>query len=510
MTEVMDDVLRVDDLLETDGLLQRPRIWPGPVPEEGHGLEGSVDERPGTVRDLARSLAEAEILDPDTVRLPGAAVVLPWGVAILRQFRGMLDELFEAAGYEEYELPEIAPEDIYQPAVRAFPGIQRLLRVGSDDEWRAGTPRGVLSPTGEATVYAHWARTVRTSHDLPIYLRRAARYFRPVPSGSHSGRGLFRPMEAPDVHEFHACLPDEPAAARALGQALELTRAACERARVPVLWSLRPPWGNHGEVSRRCFGGDTPLPVGGTVQVGCVYDQGQIFSRAYGIRLRDGGQPSHPYHITGCVTRRLVLAHVYQNLDASGRLLLHPDVAPVEVVVLAVATDAHLRLARALETAGVRVRSEVHPDKRALRLAADRWWRRGVPVRVLVQPPRAPDDPIRVVITGPESEAAYKVTDASAVASAVRAAVQAARSFSERRLAERAGQKVVPALGDARECVARGQVVIAPVVPAKAALAEITIRLSGEVLGMRQAPEPAPCQVTERPTQARALVARRI
>lgn len=504
----ISDHVYVDGRFEDDGLLTHPRTWYATEATSRPQPETSYSTR--TLGDLSRALVEAEILDPRTIQLPGAAITLPWGMMLIRRFRSVIDELFDAAGYEEYDFPELAPEAIYRPAFEAYPLQQDLIRVGSDDDWERGKPRAVLSPTGEASVYSHWSRTVKSSTDLPIRLRRSGRYFRPVPRGARSGRGLFRPMEAPEIHEFHACVADHGAVERELQTALELMRAICDRMQVPVIWSRRPPWGNNGEIALRTFGGDTILPSGGTIQVACVYDQGQGFARAYNIRLRDRPDKASPFHVTGCVTRRLVLALLQQSIDENGRLVLHPDVSPVQVVIRGADGRAQLPLVRALRAAGISTRHE-HGEPAELRRVRATWRRRGIPVQVLVQSPRGSDDPTRVLIETAHGETAYRLQRAEDASDAVVKEIRASCTLAQRRVAALTTDRVVDYDGPVRSAddVAEGRVVVVPVEPSRSAIAEMERLLGGEVIGLRRASYDSKSPTDGAMTEVRALVARR-
>lgn len=509
------------DRLAYDQLLPAADPWPRgtttgrAAPSNSAGPDTAQDQAGSERPDLgwfASKLEQADIIDARTVALPGATIMLPWGVELLKRFRALLDPLFEAAGYAEYELPDLAPESMYEPVRRAFPRQQNLLHVGDDDDWLVGRPRAVLAPTGEATVYAHWARTVRTSAQLPIRLRRNARYFRPVPRGSRSGRGIFRPLEAPEVHEFHACFADRPAARVGLAEALNLAREAGEAARVPVLWSTRPPWTNHGEIADAAFGGDALLPSGGTVQVGCVYDQGQRFAQAFGIRLRDRVPPAHPFHVTGGVTRRLLLVHLFQHMTGEGQVRLHPDLAPAQVTVHSAGSADSQALLAALRAAGLRVTSAVHSDRRSARALEQRWRRRGVPVRVLVQEPRHDTDQARVVMfrhTGQAEQVMYLDSAARSCGAIVDAVSSVGRQL-DAEAAESVRRRIVSVadrpIGDT---LARRDVAVTPLAPTRAAVEALEHAYPGEVLGLQRTARRGTCPVTGDATCSRALVAAR-
>ncbi|MGW9119946.1 hypothetical protein ACWGRV_25540 [Streptomyces sp. NPDC055663] len=512
-----------------DGLLpylpQPPEPGPGtgPAPVWQAGRTGTVGAltdataRAGAdgpdLGKFAEVLHRTGVLDSRSIALPGATVVLPYGVRIVERFADLVKSSLRQAGYDEYDYPFLAPADIYRPTAELFDVEDRLLYAADRAGLAAGHPRAVLSPTGEATVYTHWARLVRHESDLPIRSLRRARYFRPMPTGSRSGRSVFKAMEAGDVFEAQACFADRPAAEseyRALGEALK--RVAADYT-VPVLWSDRPREGNNGAVADASVGGDVPLPTGASVQVGCLYDQGQRFSRAYGVAVRSHGERRFTHHVTAAITRRLVLAHLLLGLRSDRSLCLSPRTAPDQVGLIAFTPEARTaaaRLADALTATGIRVAAGSDAPRRDAGL----WQSRGVPLLAYVAAPRAAGDTCRIVLVRADTRQEWQLLldDPTQAVAAVRTALDTVDRALITELNAYVGRRHVhvTVADDARQALAERSVVVAPLDPNPSALAEVASWHSGEVLGTRTDGVARRCVVTGAPTQGLAYLSSRI
>ncbi|MFJ8047977.1 hypothetical protein [Streptomyces luteogriseus] len=494
-------------------------VWLAPrVGTVGALIAGHVPGRAGglDLGGFAEVLHRTGVLDSRSITLPGAAVVLPYGVRIIERFSDLVKGRLREAGYAEYDYPFLAPVDVYAPTSELFDVSDRLLYAADRAGLAAGTPRAVLSPTGEATVYTHWARIVRHESDLPIRSLRRARYYRPMPTGSRSGRGVFKAMEAGDVFEAQSCLADRLAAAheyRALGETLQ--RIAADYT-VPTLWSERPREGNNGAVADTSVGGDVPLPTGATVQVGCLYDQGQRFSRAYRVAVRSHGEQRFTHHVTAAITRRMVLAHLMLGLRSDRSLCLSPRTAPDQVALIAFTPQAQSgadRLSEALTAAGVRVAARsAHP-----RRDAGLWQAQGVPLLVHVSAPRADGDTHRVVLVRADTRQEWRLHlhDPAEAVTAVRVALDGVERALVAELNAYVRARHVRLSGNAtaedmKEVLAARLVAVAPVAPGPAVFGEVASWRSGEVLGTRTDGVLRRCVVTGAPTEHIAYVSGRI
>jgi len=467
---------------------------------------------------FSRALRAAEVLDNQAVSLPGALMIHSYGARLFRRFRAIAHKLHARHGLEEQDYPLLVGPEIFDPLSGMFSLEDHLLGVGRLADFEAGAPRAFLTPTGESVIYSHWAGIVRQRSDLPIRMYRCTRYFRPLGS---AGQGVFKSLESGDVFELHCCHPGPEESAGELRGALEMYREMSTRCGVPVLWTVRPPWGNRAQVAEVALGGDAPLPFGSTVQVGSLYQQGTRFSEPYGVRYRDADGTARPTrHVTGAISRRLVLAHLSLGMDTHG-FLIHPDLAPDQVLIAYrdgghsdLDTPRLLALEAGLSAAGLRCHTLKIGSQREMRVCLDKAIRQGVPVVALVFGHRAPDDRLRVVLrrrdTGAEVEVtALPVAELVAVLPRVVEAVGHAFArrawgfFSERRIEAAHWSELTAGMADRR-------IVMSPMEISEQANRRVAELRMGEILGYCLARELQPCVLSGVATRFRAVLSPRM
>jgi hypothetical protein len=498
-----------------------PEWRPGTAAGDVRALVDTVGPEAGWagLGDFSRALRAAGVLDNDAVALPGTFALLPYGVRLVAGFAALVGRACEARGFEEHDYPFVAPPEALAGMERVLPVRHRVLYAGAAEALAAGEPQLVLCPTGEPVVYSHWARLVRGAGDLPLRVFRRARYYRPISRGKHRAQGVFRSVEAGDVFEFHGCYADEPGQQAELGGMAGMLRAVADAWRVPVLWGVRPPWTNHADVSRWTLGGDVPLPTGTTVQVACLYDQGQIFSGAFGVRFAAPGGQRTPFQLSGAVTRRMVLAHLFLGMHAGGELLVHPDVAPHPAAIVlrpGAEDDAPFvaELAARLAQAGCRSSLVVAARNDDARRECLRLRRAGTPVVILVQGRRSPDDRLKVVLTRADThgEASLFAASAAEAAAPVPAVLRAVgRAYDLRVRGFAAAQRVAASTeAEVRDGVRARRVTVCPLDASAGAVAALERGVAGEVLGFAPGAAPAPCVVTGVPVSTVAFVSGRV
>jgi prolyl-tRNA synthetase len=458
-----------------------------------------------TLGQFSSWLLRAEVMDSRVIELPGAAVVLPYGCRLQAQFEATVRRRYEDAGYQEYDYPLLVPPSVLEPSGQVLELGNALLHAGNDQDWVADKRRAVLTPTGEGVVSTHWSQLVHSADQLPIRMYRRARYFRPAASGGN----VFRAMESTDVYEFQACHASAADSATGMLAGLDMLRSICDDLHVPVLWSTRPPWTNNASVAEVAVGGDVPLPHGATVQVACVYDQGERFSRPYGVRLRSGSTARYAQHVAGCVSRRLLLAHLFLGMDTDGDLLVHPDLAPIQLAVTLASGRSDDQamaqgLVRALTANGIRARLEIAPDKRAVGRLHRQWRRQGIPLRLYLQPARTAEERLRVVVVRADTrqEAALLVDSPASLVSKLPAALAEVGAGYAHRSYGFVARQCVAAKESVRNVLARRSVAVCPLAPVEEVIRTVGSWRLGEVLGLLDAGQPGVCAVSGRPTTA--------
>ncbi|AUH51387.1 hypothetical protein CXB49_11455 [Chromobacterium sp. ATCC 53434] len=493
-----------------------PRLpWP-PRPSEP-----SLDLNQG---EFARLLKQAGVCDLGAVPVPGACVLLPWGVALSERLAQLLREAFGELELDEYAYPQVVPQECFEPMADLLDAERCLLQVATGLDRAQGRSRGVLTPTGEQVIASHWRQLLSQPETLPIRLFQRARYFRPVSSADRSGKGVFAALEAADVFEFHCCHAAMPDAQRDLQRLhLGLARLA-ESLPLPQLVGVRPPWGNREALYEWAVGGDTPLPSGECVQTSALYFQGQRLSRRYDIGLGKGEQRRHAWQLDGFASRRMLYAQLFLSAKADGSLSVHPRLAPVQVAILARAPgeDDGRRLhglQQRLRALGLRPALEHCDDAKALTARIRHWRKRGAPLLLLYFGQRhAQDLPrLRLYRTDTDQElelelATAPTDDADALSQRLADALADIDDYAGAAVLRRARGQIAFAASEAeaRQALAARKSVIAPVCPTRLHTEAVAAWRMGELCSFAAADEPAPCIFSGRPTWARALLSRRI
>jgi prolyl-tRNA synthetase len=478
-----------------------------------------IEDKSFDMGDFSRILKVTGVLDNKAVDLPGSLVFLPYGVRLLERFAEIVHRFYRMNGLNEYDYPMVVPMEVFGPEKTFYDLTNKLLYVGTEENFRKNQPRAVLNPTGEAMIYAHWKRIVKVKEDLPIKMYRKARYFRPFPPGKQTGRSVFRSLEAGDVYEFHTCFATAEEAEREMAKYMKMLYGISEYFRVPMLWGIRPPWTNQADIAMWSIGGDVPLPTKGTVQISTLYNQGQIFSKAYGIRYKSGNEIHYSNHVTGCVTRRLLLAHLMLGLDINGNLFVHPHLAPDEVSIIYQSEhtqdDIELKALRD-QLSGLNIRTTFFrsSSRKEINRLRKQNRMRGVPVEVLIQGRRFTEDRFKIVLTRSDTleEATIYSEGLHDLPKHIPPLLKSIGYSYEQIVSDFFFKQCVEVNSESelKEVLLSKQVAICPLLPTEESCLAISRWEKGEVLGFIKMAEERYCVLTNKRTNALAYVSSRI
>lgn len=465
---------------------------------------------------FSAALRHAGLVDTRVNGLPGGTVVLPAGMALLHGFGAIVRRHYAAAGLREYDYPMLAPLAALERFDSVFPSAERVLYAGTRQDFAHDRPAALLLPTGEPAIYSHWRELVEHAADLPIEMFRQTRFLRPW--SDRAGAGIFSALEGADTFEFHGCYTPQRAS-EAGARLFAMLRGLAAELGVPVLWSTRPPWSNHHQVSHATIGGDALLPSGASLQVATLYDQRDIFSQAFGIVYRDAsGARRHPHHVVGALSRRLLLVLLLIGLRRDGSLFLGPRLhpAPIELIVRPTACDsaeALLGVAATLRGRGWATAAVVAESGK--QLAQILRARAGLvaPLILIVQGRRDAAEAIRVVLRRGDDHSETVLLEGSpdAIAGAAGAALDDIEDARAERLDRyaRARLVAVESSGEARDVLAERNVALAPLCFEAGAVAEVAGWQRGEVLGFVGGGGARRCLLTGRPTDLLAYISPR-
>ncbi len=322
-----------------------------------------------------------------------------------------------------------------------------------------------------------------------------------------------------DTFEFHCCYGADGVEADSLvifNRLQQLAEDLC----VPVIWSTRPPWSNNAQVSISTIGGDTPLLSGATLQVGTLYNQGTVFSSAFGIRYRNRELMSQPtFHLAGAVSRRLLLAHLFASLKTDRSFFPHPCVNPCQIELLFRPSDddslpSAEQLVATLASHGVRVRLKPCSSSEKVKQA---FVSKGILLpclTVLLLGRRHKADTIRLVIrrNDDSSEVLGTATDLPSVSiemllDAFHDVKGAYRWRRDKYLSSRVRRE--DNLSRVRERITERAVVCAPMCFSEESVAAVAEWKAGEVMGFVDSGFEQCCVISGRPCTTEAYMSPR-
>ncbi len=191
-----------------------------------------------------------------------------------------------------------------------------------------------LNPTGEAAVNFMLSLWVRSGKDLPVRIFQEGNTFRPHsrPLPLVNADQFYNLVEAHSVHATRQACSEE------LERIKGFMRGLHESLGIPYILVQRPLWGNN-PVAESMSSFESYLPfLERSFNVGVVYNQGQIFSRAFGTKFRAGGKTEYTYQNTFGLSERCLGAMLSLHADEYGICML-PEFAPIQVAVAALGGD---------------------------------------------------------------------------------------------------------------------------------------------------------------------------
>ncbi|KAJ8600054.1 hypothetical protein CTAYLR_001834 [Chrysophaeum taylorii] len=340
----------------------------------------------------------ADLVDQSPVK--GCMVIKPWGMSIWERLRGELDAEITARGAENAYFPLFIPQSFLSREADHVDGFakecavvthHRLLAtetgVVPDPDAKLEEPL-VVRPTSETIIWHMFRKWINSYRDLPLKVNQWANVVR----WEMRTRPFLRSAEFlwQEGHTAHATAEEAIATAEEM---LDVYARVVERTlAVPVVKGAK-------SASERFAGADETLtiealmPNGWALQSGTSHFLGQNFARAFDVyfQTKEGARDLVWATSWGASTR-LLGALVMTHSDDAG-LVLPPNVAPVQVVVVPIRTkkpdetrlvdEAIDEILRALR--GIRVKVD---DRDNLRPGPKffEWEKKGVPLRIEIGP----------------------------------------------------------------------------------------------------------------------------
>jgi prolyl-tRNA synthetase len=346
------------------------------------------DDFPGWYNDV---VLKAELASYSPVR--GCMIIRPYGFAMWESMRDELDRHIKRTGHQNVYFPLFVPRSLLEKEaehVEGFsPQVAWVTHAGGEElnEWLA------IRPTSEALIAEAVKDWIQSYRDLPLLMNS----WNNVVRWELRTRLFLRSAEFlwQEAHTFHAT---EAEAADEVATGLEAYRAVAEEwLAIPVIKGVKTENETFpGAVYSHAI--EAMMRDRKALQAGTSHMLGQNFARAAGIEFLDrDNQRKAPYGTSWGFSTRMVGATIMTHGDDSG-LVLPPNVAPHQLVVVPIfrSEDDRLAVAGAIErleksladaqTASGPLRVKVDWREESPGFKYNHWELRGVPFRLEVGP----------------------------------------------------------------------------------------------------------------------------
>ena len=326
---------------------------------------------------------KAELVDYSGVK--GLFILRPYGYAIWENIQRWLDDRFKELGHENVSMPMLIPESLLQKEkdhVEGFAPECAWVTHGGSEEL---PERLCIRPTSETLFCDHWSHVLHSWRELPMKYNQWCSVLRWEKTTRPFLRG--REFLWQEGHTIHATAEEAIAETE---QMLEVYADLAEK------W-LAMPVIRGRKTDKEKFAGavntytiECMMHDGKALQAGTSHYFGDGFTRAFDITFTDkNNQLAYPFQTSWGVSTRIIGGIIMTHGDNNG-LVLPPNVAPFQVVVIPIAqhkpgvTDKAMELVDRLKKAGVRVKADVSEQSPGWKFAE--YEMKGIPLRVEIGP----------------------------------------------------------------------------------------------------------------------------
>lgn len=285
---------------------------------------------------------KADLIDYSSVR--GCMIFRPYGYAIWENIQKILDNRFKETGHENVYMPLLIPESLLQKEkdhVEGFAPEVAWVTHGGQEEL---TERLCIRPTSETLFCEHYANIIHSYRDLPKLYNQWCSVLR----WEKTSRPFLRNVEFlwQEGHTMHET--KEEAVAETL-QMLDIYTDLVEKNLcIPVIRGQKTE-------SEKFAGAEATYTIeammhdGRALQSGTSHFFGTGFAEAFDVTFKGRDNESHyPNQTSWGLSTRVIGGIIMTHGDDNG-LVLPPDIAPIQVVIVPIAQHKEGVLDKAYE-----------------------------------------------------------------------------------------------------------------------------------------------------------------
>ena len=273
---------------------------------------------------------KAELMDYSSVR--GCMIMEPYGYAIWENITKILDQKFKETGHENISMPMFIPESLLQKEkdhIEGFAPEVAWVTHGGSQELQE---RLCVRPTSETLFCEHYAKKIHSWRDLPKLYNQWCSVVR----WEKTTRPFLRSVEF-HWQEGHTVHATELEAMQETQNMQKLYADFCEKTLdMPVIQGQKTE-------SEKFAGAEFTYTVeammydGKALQSATSHYFGDKFARAFEITFQDkNNNTQYAYQTSWGISTRIIGGIIMTHGDDRG-LVLPPDIAPVQVMIIPIA-----------------------------------------------------------------------------------------------------------------------------------------------------------------------------
>ena len=326
---------------------------------------------------------KAELMDYSSVK--GFIIYRPYGYAIWEEIQNYLNKRFKETGHVNVYMPTVIPESLFNKEkehVTGFAPETLICTIGGQSTLE---DRLIVRPTSEVLFCEHYAKIISSYRDLPKLYNQWCSVVRWEKTTRPFLRGAeFLWQEGHTMHET-----EEEARTETLKMLEIYDDLGRDVLAIPFVKGIKTDKEKFAG-AQETYTIEALMPDGKALQSGTTHYFGDGFSRKFGVQFQGrDGKLTHPHQTSWGVSTRLLGAIIMVHGDDNG-LVLPPQVAPTQVVIIPVAANKPGVLPEArkiydeLKQTGLRVKLD--DSDRSPGWKFSEYEMKGVPVRIEVGP----------------------------------------------------------------------------------------------------------------------------
>jgi len=315
----------------------------------------------------------------------GCVILRPYGYKIWELIQEELNKRFSATGHENIYMPMFIPEKLLQKEkehVEGFAPEVAWVTHGGDEKL---VEKLCVRPTSEVLFCEHYKNIIKSYRDLPKLYNQWCSVVR----WEKTTRPFLRSLEFlwQEGHTAHASFQEAQQEALSM---LDIYKNFCEKIlSVPVIKGQKT---KHEKFAGALYTYtiESLMHDGRALQTGTTHNFSDNFSKAFDIKFLDqDNNLKHVFQTSWGLSTRLIGALIMVHGDNNG-LVLPPEVAPVQIIIVPVKTQDNLVIQKALELENklreknLRVKLDLSDKTPGWKFSE--YEMRGVPLRIEIGP----------------------------------------------------------------------------------------------------------------------------